>query len=372
MLEITNTRNGAVLNHSNGQESKEGLLFTLEGIANPLAEVSVNGKKALRNAKRFSADILLTQKLNQVEVTSKDKNGIAELKITLVWDKNSFKRYNFYVDDTIFFLTDIAKERPKSLFDHFYLAMLKEFNRRYGTKFMLNIFYDNYHQPFQLSEFPDSYKSEWEENSSWLQLALHAYSEMPEYAYKYSPAEKLLKDYDLVQKEVLRFAGEKTFTPLEAVHWCTFHPDCIDELVKRGVKVLSGWFLDSKGLYGRESHTRFTDLGYNNDLETSLYLEQYRVIYDTDYKVFFNMHDLCLNLTQTEEVAPAIDRIVKKPFYNETIEIYTHEQYSFKYYHNYIADHTERFDIALRRLAEHGYQSVFFNDGLLGNSAWGD
>ena len=174
-----------------------------------------------------------------------------------------------------------------------------------------------------------------------------------------------------MEREIRRFAGDKTFTPAEAIHWCLFHPNLVAPLKERGVKILSGWFIDCQQLYGQtHENMRFTDLGYNTDLETALYLEQNNVIYDTDLQIFFNKNNLCINLTAMDEVIPAVDRICANPVYNQTVELYTHEQYSFPYYFNYQPDHYERMLAALRRMQELGYESVFFNDGLLGNPVW--
>ena len=127
MLEITNTRNGAILNASHGRETKEALLFTLEGIAHPAARVTVDGETlpVVRSGKLFKAPIHLREKFNRVTVRAESKYGEEAVSITLLWDKRSFKRYHFYIDDCVFFLTDIAKEKPKRAFDHFYLKSLK-------------------------------------------------------------------------------------------------------------------------------------------------------------------------------------------------------------------------------------------------------
>ena len=39
---------------------------------------------------------------------------------------------SFFIDDAIWFLRDIARMRPKSIFDHPFLKPLKEYHDRYG------------------------------------------------------------------------------------------------------------------------------------------------------------------------------------------------------------------------------------------------
>ena len=50
-------------------------------------------------------------------------------------------RYRFSIDDNSFFLRDITQKRYKSIFDCFYLNILRNLHREYGAKFVLNIYY---------------------------------------------------------------------------------------------------------------------------------------------------------------------------------------------------------------------------------------
>ena len=96
MLEITNFRDGEILNFHHGVESADGLAIRIEGIAPPQEYVTVNGTPAVRHDRIFHADIKLTEKINRITVVSDGYLGEKTLKITLVWDKNSFKRYCFF------------------------------------------------------------------------------------------------------------------------------------------------------------------------------------------------------------------------------------------------------------------------------------
>ena len=205
MLEVTNIRNGAILNHARGTETDDYLEIKVEGIADPQAIVKVNGADVERADRFFSAPVRLTQKINEIVVSADSSFGEQQLRLTVLWDKKSFKRYNYYIDDCSFFYTDIAKQRPKSLFDHFFLKRLKEIHDRYGTKITLNSFYRNDHFPFELKDFPDVYKQEWIANSDWLRLSFHAYSEFPDRPYQRTAPEKLAEDFDLLLKR----AGKK-------------------------------------------------------------------------------------------------------------------------------------------------------------------
>ena len=126
MLEITNFRDGEILNFHCGRESDDSLEITIEGIAPPQEHVTVNGVPARRHDRIFLADVKLTQKINRIVVSSDGYFGEKTLAITLVWDKRSYKRYCFFVDDCSFFLRKLTLDRPKSLFDEMFLGGLKK------------------------------------------------------------------------------------------------------------------------------------------------------------------------------------------------------------------------------------------------------
>ena len=125
MLEITSHRNGEILNHIHGKETTDALIIQVRGIASPQSLVTVNGIETKRNDREFIAEVPLTEKINTVVAKAKDKFGERSLAIVLVWDKASFKRYAVRIDDNCFFFTDITRNRPKYLMDHFYLKKVK-------------------------------------------------------------------------------------------------------------------------------------------------------------------------------------------------------------------------------------------------------
>lgn len=368
MLKITNLVNGSVVNRNDGRETDEFLEINVEGLAENFTDsVIVNGKAATRSRYAFKAPVRLTEKFNEIKVSVKNLCGEFQQSLKVVWDKKSFKRYRFYIDDNVFFLTDIAKGNFKSLFEHFYLKKLKELNKNYGTKFILNIFYKNDHSPFVIKDFPDKYKAEWQENSDWLKLSFHAYSEFPDRPYQNATPEKLAADFDLVKGEIIRFAGAETFQPPIVIHWAMVTPDAVPILKERGVKVLSGQFINAKTYVGESDRAEpITDIGYYKDIEFASYLRDNGIVYDFDKGLFFHKGNAVCNLLTKDEIIRKLEQIGSR----EIIGLATHEQYSFEYYHNYIPDHFERMETAVRYLTEHGYKPVFSHDGLLGNNSW--
>ena len=371
MLELTNLRHGAVVNACDGVESHNSLVVPVEGLAEPGSLVLVNGTRTELVGRRFRASATLTQPFNDIVVSSQNKHGEIQQRIRVVWDRQSFKRYNFFIDDNSFFLTDIHHQGPRSLFDHFYLGFLQRMHREYGTKFTLNLFYHNDHHDFTVSDFPDRYRGEWQDNADWLKLSFHAHSEFPGRPYGQPDGRKLAADYDRMQAEVARFAGEETFYPPVVIHWAMVHPRAIPVLVERGVKVLTGGFIGEPAPADEpDIQFRTADIGYFQDTETALYLEQKRVLYDFEQGLAFSKTVFCANSVPLSAVLPRMEAACHSPVYRDTLSLATHEQYSFDYYGNYLPDHLERIETALRYVTEQGYQPILFNDGFLGNPAW--
>jgi hypothetical protein len=45
---------------------------------------------------------------------------------------------------------------------------------------------------------------------------------------------------------------------------------------------------------------------------------------------------------------------------------FTHEQYFWPFYDNFIPDHPQRLDVAIRGVMEHGYKPVFLHEVFIG------
>ena len=48
------------------------------------------------------------------------------------------------------------------------------------------------------------------------------------------------------------------------------------------------------------------------------------------------------------------------------MDVFTHEQYFWPFYNNYLPDHFQRLEKAVQWLTEHDYIPVLWNDGLMG------
>ncbi|MBO4303251.1 MAG: hypothetical protein J6A21_01560 [Lentisphaeria bacterium] len=378
MLEITSHRNGEILNYKHGRESAESLIVRIRGIASPQSSVTVNGIPAERNDREFSVDLPLTEKINTVTAKARDKFGERTQSITLVWDKGSFKRYAVRIDDNSFFFTDLARERPKHLMDHFYLKKLKEFHGKYGSKFILKCFFRNDHdrEKFTLDKVPDCYRSEFEDNSDWLHLAFHALGEFPDRPYQHCTEKQLARDYDCTMKELIRIAGKKSCSPPTNVHWAMLAPENFHVLQERGLKILtsSGFMANRIIVEGEVQQLQNTscDIGFFYEQDVAHHMLNKRCFFDPDYGLFLSRTFFCFNIdtpSQIEEKIRQEDGRSKEKGC-EMMECVGHEQYAYPSYFNYLPDYFERLETSCRVPAELGYKPVFFQEGIFGNTAW--
>ncbi|MDY7009389.1 MAG: hypothetical protein SVV80_01370 [Planctomycetota bacterium] len=361
MLQITEPFDGAVLNHRNGRQTKDSLIIRVCGQADESARVSVNGVAASRNGAEFSADVALREKETDIVAVAEGPADRRETGVRVVWDRYSRKRYRFSIDDNSFFLRDITQKQYNSLFDCFYLDILRKLHEKYGAKFALNVFFQTPENDFDLAQFPDRYKGQWRDNSDWLTLAFHAYAEFPDRPYLQAEPDKLAADFDRVAEQIVRFAGEQAYSPPTVIHWAVIRPDALPVLAERGVRVLS------TGLWWRDKKW---DINYVLDDAQCEYLSTHDALKDFESGIIFSNSDITCNNTPVDQTVPVLQKKVSDPNTAEIIDLFTHEQYFWNFYYKYVPDHAERLDAAIRWASENGYEPVFFHEGLLGGKDW--
>ena len=397
MIEITSHRQGAILNRHHGEETADRLRVTIQGISETGRPVKVNGVPAQMDGRNFSAEIDLTQKINQVTASVLTPYGTYSQELTLVWDKQSFRRFGAGIDDNSFVFTELTRQRPKHAFDHFYLAGLKKIHDETGMKVVLNCFYRNDHDKdgFLLNEMPDIWKPEFEDNSDWLKFAFHSYSEFPDRPYLEASAEEIGRDYDLVQNEIIRFAGEKSFIAPLTIHWGNLHPAAAAEIIRRGTRCYNSAFrarvmggpsladrqkggnmakVQQRSLSGEDkaASTEGLKMHYEYPEETG-YLKSRYAYYDPTLKVcFLGSCGICCNLVPLAEIPKRFEAAMKnvERYGVDAVKFGSHEQYTFPSYPNYLPDHMERIALTARLFKENGFKPVFFTEGLLGNMSW--
>ncbi len=356
LVKIDEPFHGAVLNRRHGQPVEGGLKIDVRGTAPLRDRVTVNGVPAERDGTAFRAQVVLRDKETDLVAAAEGSYGRHQHVVRVVWDRNSFPRYRFSIDDNSFFLRDIARKQYRSLFDCFYLKLLRDLHQKYGTRFVLNIYYAT-EDGFELPQFPDRYKSEWKDNSDWLKLAFHARTNKPDRPYQYASPSQLLADLDAVAEQIIRFAGEETYSPPTVIHWGMVQPTALKPLAQRGVRALSGYFRRTNGIW---------DVNYWLDDARSEYLSRHDALKDFDSGIVFSRVDIVCNNTPVERIVPTLAPLAEDPNQAEIMDLFTHEQYFWPFYSRYLPDHPKRLETAIRWVTEHGYKPVFFHEGLLG------
>ena len=358
-LRIEEPVHGAVLNRRHGQTVDGHLKIRVAGVAPLRDAVTVNGAAAQRAGTRFGAELVLRQKEAEIVAVSQGSFGRQEHRIRVLWDRHSQPRYRFSIDDNSFFLRDVAQQNYPSLFDCFYLRGLRDLHAKYGTRFVLNIYYTT-DDGFELPQFPDRYKAQWCANADWLKLAFHAHANLPDRPYQYAPPSRLIADLDQVAEQIVRFAGEQTYTPPTVIHWGMVLPAALRPLYERGVRVLSGYFGQANGVW---------DVNYLLDDARSEYLSRHDALMDFDSGIVFSRVDLVCNNTPVDKIVPTLAPLAKDPNQAEVMDLFTHEQYFWPFYTNYVPDHFQRLDAAIRWVTENGYEPVLYHEGFLGGPA---
>jgi hypothetical protein len=359
-MRIEEPFHGAILHERVAKEVAGGLKVQVSGQAPIKDRVTVNGVTANRAGSRFAADIVLRDKVTELVAISDGDFGRREHHIRVLWDQGSQPRYRFSLDDNSFFLRDIARQQYGSLFDCFYLKLLRDLHAKYGTRFVLNIYYATA-DGFELPQFPDRYRGEWKDNTDWLKLSFHAYANDPDRPYQYAAPQRLISDLEKVAAEIVRFAGEASYSPPTVIHWGMVQRSALKPLYEHGVRVLSGFFEQRSG--------GVWDINYFLDDDRSEYLSRHDALMDFESGIVFSKVDMVCNNTPIDQIVPALERLHEDPNQSEIIDLFTHEQYFWPFYSNYIPDHGQRLDAALRWVTDHGYRPVFFHEGFLGNSA---
>lgn len=355
-LTIDEPFHGAVLNRRQGEAVDGGLKIRVSGRA-PLSQpVTVNGAPAERSGTRFGAELVLREKETEIVARSEGVFGASEHRVRGLWDRHSYPRYRFSIDDNSFFLRDIAQKQYPSLFDCFYLKILQDLHAKYGARFVLNIYYTT-EDGFELPQFPDRYRGEWTDNADWLKLAFHAHANLPDRPYQYASPAQLIADLDKVADQIRRFAGEATYSPPTVIHWGMVQPTALRPLAERGVRVLSGMFSERSGVW---------DVNYLLDDERSEYLSRHDALMDFASGIVFSRVDIVCNNTSVEKVVPTLEPLAEDPNQAEIMDLFTHEQYFWPFYVRHVPDHAQRLDAAIRWVTEHGYKPVFFHEGFLG------
>jgi len=302
------------------------------------------------------------------------------------------KLAHFFIDDTIWLMRDLTRQRPASMFDNPFLHMLKTAHERYGIKTQLNLFYKTSAcygtDDFCLADMTDAYKAEWEKASDWLKLAFHAKEEFPSYPLLNVSYDEMYRLFRAVEGEVIRFAGKQSFTYGTCIHWLPVSKAGVQALYDCGVRLLActaGEITDDSNLRylpqdqaeqlqsGRVPESRVfcggireTGLDYAlcsyNHLSTAardaIHCTKETAADGEIGMQFKDVYHVTLNITPYEQIETEFAPWLA----NEYIGICDHEQYFHTDYFNYQPDYGQRIYKMGEILQNHGFTYVFLED----------
>jgi len=348
---ITQPIDGAILNKHDGETTPDGLAVTVAGTCPRGAKVTVNGAPAAVAGDRFEATVCVADR--ETTLTAKCEAGADS--ILVLYDRDSFRRYRFSLDDDVWFLRDIARSGYASVFENPYMALWKRLHDTYGTKVNCNIYYQC--EDFNLSMMPDRYKGEWRDNAHWFRMTFHALQNEPRDPYISAGYEQVAHDFDLITNEIIRFAGEEVTNTFTTIHWGEATVEGCRAVRDRGIKGLCGYFVIRDGKPA---------VSYYLDLEHTEYLSRHDYWKDPAEDLIFIRHDIVVNCVKLADIVPHLEAVAANPHQQEVMELMIHEQYFYPDYVAHMPDYAERCETAIRWVTEHDYQPVFYSEGFLG------
>lgn len=302
----------------------------------------------------------------------------------------------FYVDDVIWVFRDIAREKPKSIFEQRLLKILKEMHDRFGFKATINCFYrtDYYYgdDEFTLEDMPDTYKAEWEANNDWLKIGYHAKQEFPDLPFINVEYDDMKNEYKRFEKEVKRFAGENILMETINPHWWPVSKDGCRALRDCGIKIFSCTYgvtrefeedsqslpyghgerllqnrkPESKIFYRQNADGTATPslCGYNHltEEETAKIHKTFKTIYNEELGIHFKKigNGVCLNTSPIDLIEERLEKCVG----SEYICCATHEEYTYPDYFAYQPDTRDKYIKMCETLEKHGYEYFFVDECL--------
>ena len=312
------------------------------------------------------------------------------------------KKAYFYVDDTIWVLRDITRQKPATLFDNPFMKMLKTAHDKYGLKVQLNIFYrvDSFYgnDDFCLADMTDAYKEEFKANSHWLKMAFHAKEEFPDYPLVNIPYEDAKEMFQSVEKEVIRFAGEECFAYTVCPHWTPVSKEGVRALKDCGVKLLDVTRGDTvefedvpedflpyghsfRLLNNRQKETKifscneiFTKEDRNSSINNSICGYNHlsykdgeairgtdKIVWNEEIGLYFKQFcSTGLNCTPYDEIEAEYTELCKMDY----IGICDHEQYFYPDYFAYQSDYADKIYKMCEFVTERGFEFICGEDFL--------
>jgi len=353
---------GDCLNIYDGSMKKGYLTIPVKVEAPDDADIYINEEKAEFDGKYYVLEVALKSYRNVISACNK-KDGY-ETDIAVYKLEDCVDRYRISLDDNILFLADLTKNKDvyQSMFENPYLRIFKEAHDLYGAKIHINIYYEycdkeedrnTFSAPrpyFNLTMMTDRFKEEWKANADWLKLSFHARSNHPNAPYKYATMKQVEEDIDLVHREITRFAGAESLSPVTTLHF--------GDTTRGGARALR-----NRGYRGQNAFIRKDDSGVNYYPEQLVKYELGRDFWvDNETHIVHSNVDLILNCYKLEEIVPLLEEIYKDKHRAGFLELLIHEQYFYPDYSRYIPEYAQIVLTAAKWAAEHGYRGALMSE----------
>jgi hypothetical protein len=345
---------GDCLTDKAGVRTNEGLAVTVRVAAVAGGTVTVNGVLATPREAYYEAVVVLTAYRNELIARTADGG---EVSATVFWLPRATDAYRLSLDDNIWCLQDIARHQDtyKSIFDNPYFGMYRDFHTRFGTKVNANIYLEcPEHGGFHLSDMPDKFKREWEQNADWLHLSFHAKANLPDAPYVDTDYHRILADYNAVMGEIRRFAGEAVTSAETTVHWGECTAEGVRALRDQGIRTLAGYLcLDRRGK---------PMVSYYLTPDEIHHTDRYGIWHDRRTDMIFSKIDVVLNSHTPARIVEILEEQYAAHPEKGFWEFLIHEQYFYPDYVNYLPDYRERIEAALRWAEEKGLRPAFLSE----------
>ncbi len=302
------------------------------------------------------------------------------------------KKAYFYIDDTIWVLRDITRQKPETLFENPFMNMLKTAHDKYGLKVQLNLFYrtDCFYgyDEFSLADVTDAYKNEFIANSDWIKFAFHAMQEFPDYPHVNATYDDTKRLFKMIEKEVFRFAGKDSFAYAVCPHWIPVSKEGVRALRDCGVKLLDcsagdGREYDPQNdnlpyghsfrlLNNRQPEAKvFTYPGASKDniccynvlpsrIDNSIH-KTLKTYHNEEFDIEFKKFScICLNTVKYDDLEQRLSKLTG----DEYIGVIDHEQYFYPDYFAYQPDYKDKIFKTAKTLYDNGYEFIVGEDIL--------
>jgi hypothetical protein len=343
---------GDMLHVHDGQLNNGELETLVKVSASETTQLTINGVQAERIGSVFSAPVELKGYKNII--VAMDDHGVKS-SITVFWLKDLADHYRLSIDDAVWFLKDIHLNRNqyRSLFENPFLKLLQEVHHNYGTKVHINIFYET--EGFDLSQMTEKFKPEWKANADWLKLSFHAKAEFPDNPYRNACYTQAKNECEAVIREIRRFAGDETSTPITTLHWGEVPVEVSRALRDAGYKgQLCDFNVDDN----------LAPCSYYLTVPQRRHMLKRFVWRDNTEDIIFIKSSIILDTMKLDTIVPHLDQYEQQSRKPPYVDLLIHEQYFYPYYKSYQNDYAGKILTAVKWANDNGYKPKFLSDCL--------